>query len=157
MATCWLQLLIFHKFDHQTSQHMQNVGKHLDNIRSLFEILTCPSSNSPSSGKHFVDHFTLFLSRAVLTCVNFVDLEKILHNEYSFSKIGFDTFANEPSEVCYKGLTSYTHAPWIPHLQHRFYLFQLFVTMSGILGPKSLQGSLFMNEKMFQNFMLGLN
>jgi len=38
-----------------------------------------------------------------------------------------------------------------------FFLFKLFAAMCGILGMKSLDGSLFMNEQMFKNFKVGLD
>lgn len=38
-----------------------------------------------------------------------------------------------------------------------FFLFKLFAAMCGILGMKSLEGSLFMNEQMFKNFKVGLD
>lgn len=38
-----------------------------------------------------------------------------------------------------------------------FFLFKIFVAMCGILGMKSLEGSLFMTETMFSNFKVGLD
>eukprot|EP00930_Biecheleria_cincta_P029502 TRINITY_DN20520_c0_g1_i1.p1 TRINITY_DN20520_c0_g1~~TRINITY_DN20520_c0_g1_i1.p1 ORF type:complete len:1155 (-),score=223.59 TRINITY_DN20520_c0_g1_i1:115-3579(-) len=38
-----------------------------------------------------------------------------------------------------------------------FFLFKIFAAMCGILGMKSLEGSLFMNDKMYGNFRLGLD
>jgi len=38
-----------------------------------------------------------------------------------------------------------------------FFLFKLFAAMCGILGMKSMEGSLFMNEQMFKNFKVGLD
>jgi hypothetical protein len=38
-----------------------------------------------------------------------------------------------------------------------FFLFKIFAAMCGILGMKSLEGSIFMSEKMYGNFKLGLD
>jgi len=38
-----------------------------------------------------------------------------------------------------------------------FFLFKIFATMCGILGPKTLEGSLFMNDTMYVNFKVGLD
>jgi len=38
-----------------------------------------------------------------------------------------------------------------------FFLFKIFAAMCGILAPKTLEGSLFMNDKMYTNFKVGLD
>ncbi|OLP80286.1 E3 ubiquitin-protein ligase HERC2 [Symbiodinium microadriaticum] len=38
-----------------------------------------------------------------------------------------------------------------------FFLFRIFAAMSGILGPKSLEGSIFMTETNYKNFEVGLD
>merc|ERR1711971_629641 len=38
-----------------------------------------------------------------------------------------------------------------------FFLFKIFAAMCGILGMKSLEGSIFMTDKMYTNFKMGLD
>ena len=46
-----------------------------------------------------------FEFEAVQKCVHIVDLEKCCNVSIYLQKAGFDTAKNEPSKVCYKGLT----------------------------------------------------
>ena len=66
--------------------------KIVEKSRFFSEIRT----NFRKSLTNFCEYFEF---GAVLRCVNLVDLEKCLKNEYLVAKIGFDTEENEPSKV----------------------------------------------------------
>ena len=66
-------------------------------VEKIQMMIFCRNSNKiRKSLTNFCEYFEF---GAVRRCVNLVDLEQCLKNEYVVAKIGFDTEENEPSKV----------------------------------------------------------